>query len=451
MPHNISDNDWVETNFKDNNFNDERLSKRLVKISKCMAARPESSIPKQMECWEDTKACYNFLRNKKVSHKKIQQAHRTKVLETIKNDKVMLFAQDTSDLDYTNLKTLKGSGYIGNHNGRGFMFHSCLAIRPNVLNPEVIGLANQIIWTRKDKSLNTKETRNDRNKRSKESDVWLKNLKNIGSPLNRCTWVSLGDRTNDIYEYFSGAYELGWESVVRVCQDRKATIGEKQTYTLKHMRSLPAVGTKIINIRKKGETKAREIILNISWETSITLHAPSHLSRKTSPICLSVIRCWNDEEEIEWVLYSSISVTNINEALEKIEWYSCRWIIEEYHKCIKTGCQAEQSQLEDGKALKNLIGILSIIAILMLQLRNIARTDSEKPAAEIIDEGALKIIVKRYDLNPCISVGVFWKSVARLGGFLGRKSDGEPGWQALWHGWLRLLDMLWGYKLLSNF
>lgn len=448
MLNNIEKSDWVEENFSDIDFNDHRLSKRLVKMATCMAGRPEGSIPKQMEFWHDTKACYNFLNNKKVSHKKVQQAHRARVLKDASDAKIILFPQDTSELDYTHLKATKDLGFIGNHNNAGFMLHSCLAIKPNELNPEVIGLANQIIWRRKNKSLTKNETRNDRNNRSRESDIWLKNLKNIGSPPNGCTWVSIGDRANDIYEYFLGSKELGWESVVRACQDRSIIVQEKQAYLMQHMRCLPSMGTKIIKIRQKKDTKEQEIELNISWEL-VVINAPSRLSSKTESICLSVVRCWNEKEEIEWVLYSSIPVNNIEEAWEKVDWYSFRWIIEEYHKCIKTGCRLELRQLETGKALENLIGILSVIGILMLRLRNIARTDGERLASEVIEKDALKIIEKRYNLGANISVNVFWKSVAKLGGFLGRKSDGEPGWQTLWQGWLRLLDMLWTYKTLS--
>lgn len=444
-------NEWVEENFRNIDFNDRRLSKRLVKIAKGMAARPESSIPKQMECWYDTKACYNFLNNKKVSHRKVQLAHRERVLNDGKKAKLVLFPQDTSEVDYTNLQATKGLGFIGNHNNQGFMLHSCLAVRPDKLNPEVIGLANQMIWRRKNESLKRNETRNNRNKRSKESDVWLKNLKNIGSPPEECIWVSIGDRANDIYEYFLGGKELGWESVVRVCQDRNVTINEKQTSLLQHMRCLPSMGKKTIKVRQRGDTKEKEIELNVSWESTVVVHPPSRLSCKTESVCLSVVRCWNEKEDIEWILYSSIRVNNIEEACEKIDWYSFRWIIEEYHKCIKTGCKLESRQLESGKALEALIGVLSIVGILMLRLRNIARTDSERPASEVIEKDALKIIEKRYNLDSNMSVGIYWKSVARLGGFLGRKSDGEPGWQTLWQGWLRLLDMLWAYKSLSCF
>lgn len=125
-----------------------------------------------------------------------------------------------------------------------------------------------------------------------------------------------------------------------------------------------------------------------------------------------------------------------------MKWYANRWVIEEYHKCLKTGCRIEASQLENGKGLKSLLGILGVIAVYLLQLRNISREEPERPACEVVDGKALQIIRKRFKLPLEVTVKVFWYSVARLGGFIGRKSDGEPGWQTLWKGWLRLLDML---------
>jgi hypothetical protein len=236
---------------------------------------------------------------------------------------------------------------------------------------------------------------------------------------------------------------VGWESVVRACQDRNIEIDEQKTSLLTHMRSLKKMGTKSIRIRKGGTTP-REIDLSVSWK-QVTLQPPARVKSEMEPFSITVIRCWNEEAGIEWILYSSIMVTTLEEAIEKIQWYAKRWIIEEYHKCLKTGCRIESSQLGSYKRLEALLGILGVIAILMLQLRNIARDESDKPACEIVDKKALEIICKRFKLlSQDISIRVFWHSVARLGGFLGRKSDGEPGWQTLWKGWMRLLDMLWG-------
>lgn len=439
------DGAWIEENFDGANFGDKRLSKRVCTIAKRMACRPEGSIPQQMDNWSDTKACYSFLRNSKVNHKKIQKPHRERVIKIASDKKeTVLFLQDTSEVDYTNLESTEELGFIGNHSGKGLLFHSCLAVEASEINPIVLGLANQQIWRRKDVSLNKNETRTERHKRSRESEVWLKNLKTIGSPREGCRWVSIGDRANDIFEFFDGSKKMGWETVVRVSQNRCIEVDEEQTWVITHMRSLKKQGTKTIKVRKEKDTKPREIVLNITWE-QVKIQPPQRLGKKVDSISISVIRCWNTDEELEWILYSSILVNTFEEAVEKIEWYSKRWIIEEYHKCLKTGCRIESSQLESSKGLENLLGVLGIIAILMLQLRNMAREEIDQPASEFVDRKAIQIVSKRYNQPLDMNVKDFLRSVARLGGFLGRKSDGEPGWQTLWKGWLRLLDMLFGF------
>ncbi len=436
--------EWAETNFGDSDFGDKRLSDRLETTVKKMSARPEGAIPQQMGNWNDTKACYNFLNNRKVTHKRLQNTHRERVKEEASSETV-LFIQDTSEADYTNLEATEGLGFIGNHKNKGLLFHSCLAVKPDEKNPEVLGLAYQHVWARPHPSLNKNETRAERNKRSKESDLWLKSLKAIGKPPAGSTWISVGDRANDIFEFFMGAKELGWGSLVRANQDRCIEVDGQETSLMSHMRSLRRMGTKVINIKNGNETTARKIKLKVSWG-QVKILPPARLKKTAESLTISVIRCWNDEEGIEWILYSSILVKTFREAIEKIEWYSNRWIIEEYHKCLKTGCRIESSQLETARSLKALLGILGIIGILMLQLRNIAREDSDRPARKVVDKKALDLIRKRFDLPLGINIRVFWHSVARLGGFIGRKSDGEPGWQTLWKGWMILLDMMWALE-----
>lgn len=441
-------NVWVKENFNNVNLQDKRLNKRLAKIAKQMAQSPEASIPQQMDNWHDTKACYNFLRNPRVSHKKIQKAHRERVIANANKKKTILFIQDTSELDYSNLESTENLGFIGNHNNKGLSFHSCLAVEAEETNPNILGLANQQIWRRQDPSLNKKETKTERTKRNRESEVWLNNLKAIGPAPEGCRRISIGDRANDIFEFFEGTKRLGWETVVRVNQNRSIKVDGEQSYTIDHVRSLESQGSTTITIRRQKDTNKVKVDLNVAWH-EIDILPPKRLNKKANSITISVIRCWN-EEGLEWILYSSMAINTLEEAIEKIRWYAKRWIIEEYHKCLKTGCRIESSQLESSKGLENLLAILGIIAILMLQLRNMARENIELPAREFVGMPAIQIISKRYDQPIEMSVREFLRSVARLGGFLARKSDGEPGWQTLWEGWLRLLDMVFGFMCFEN-
>lgn len=443
---------WIKENFGEAELTDKRLSHRLCQISEAIANRPEGSLPQQMPKWAELKAAYRFLSNPHVTHKRIQTPHRNRVKEIANApEKVTLYYQDTSELDYTSLSDTKGLGPIGNHCNQGMLFHSCLAVQPNKQGAHVIGLAHQQVWERKQVSHNRIETRHQRNNRAgKESAVWSKSLNAIGKPPKNCLWISVGDRASDVYEYHQKVAALKWHSVIRACQDRAIEVDGNNTTLMVWSRSLAGMGKKTIDIRRREDTVVKQIDLTVAWG-KVSILPPARVGQKGHSIDLWVIRAWNEEEKLEWILLSTLPICNLADADEKIEWYGGRWIMEEYHKCLKSGCKIETRQLGTSEALEALLGILGVLAILMLQLRSVARVSPDTPASEMIPDAAIQLVRKRLDIEEeVMGVGLFWRSVARLGGFIGRKSDGDPGWQTVWKGWLRLLDMLWAVSSFSN-
>lgn len=148
---------------------------------------------------------------------------------------------------------------------------------------------------------------------------------------------------------------------------------------------------------------------------------------------------------------TNLPINNASDALEKIDWYMVRWTIEEYHKCLKTGCNIEKRNLQTAHALEALLGFLGIIATKLLDLKFKSRKNPLDLAMLFIDPLLLKIIILKFKFSDKnISLQQFWHCVAKLGGFIGRKSDGNPGWQTLWKGWLRLLGMADGIELVQK-
>jgi len=162
-----------------------------------------------------------------------------------------------------------------------------------------------------------------------------------------------------------------------------------------------------------------------------------------------VIRCWEDKPEgLEWVLFTDLLVEDEQSALTKIDWYSKRWLIEEYHKCLKSGCNLEKRQLETLHGLKAITGFLAIIAIRLLQIRYISRLSTSHLAKNLVDANLLHILCKRFNCSvDTLSVKNFWINLAKLGGFIGRRGDGDPGWQTLWEGWKCLQYINYGLEL----
>jgi hypothetical protein len=50
-----------------------------------------------------------------------------------------------------------------------------------------------------------------------------------------------------------------------------------------------------------------------------------------------------------------------------------------------------------------------------------------------------------------LTIHEFYRELAKLGGFLGRRSDGDPGWITIWRGWEKLRTLVRGAQLAINF
>jgi len=122
--------------------------------------------------------------------------------------------------------------------------------------------------------------------------------------------------------------------------------------------------------------------------------------------------------------------------------------VEDYHQCLKSGCRMEERQLQSVDGLMRLLGLLSSLAVRLVQIRGYARSDPGRPAHEVIEPLLLAVLAKRSGQAPAtITVGTFWMEVARLGGYLARSHDGPPGWRTIWKGWLSLQTLLEGVHL----
>lgn len=158
------------------------------------------------------------------------------------------------------------------------------------------------------------------------------------------------------------------------------------------------------------------------------------------------------KEPIDWLLLTSLPVRTLEEAMEVISYYEKRWLIEEWHKVLKTGCQVERRQLKTSGRLEALTGLLSVVALRLLQLKEVGRRQPECAAVELVPALYVELVRRaRGRVRPGEwTVRDFFRGVAGLGGFLGRKCDGEPGWITIWRGWEVLHGMLRGAQLAAE-
>lgn len=439
--------EWATKQWGEAELGDKRRNGRAIKIGAEIAAQPDASLPKQIRKWSDLKAAYRLFSEKDVTHKTLGQQHwQQTIAEVSSNDDVVLFIQDVSELSYYKRK---GMGHIGNASAEGLVLHSCLALRPGT-RPEIIGLANQNLWARKEIH-HGQETRAQRYKRRTEYDLWAETLEEIGVPISS-NWISVGDSASDIFSYIRRAGEIGWQYILRASQNRAITTTEgASSYLIEWARQLPAQSKKSLLIRGRDGLPKRAVDLQVAY-SSVTISPPKvGPERNYAPIEVRCVRCWEEsdsDEAIEWILLTSLAINNDLDALRIIEYYSLRWVIEEYHKCLKTGCRAEKNQLEEAQSISALLGFLAIIAVRLLKLREISRTNPEAEARTLVPGKMVDVVVVQLNLveRKPLTVKQFWHGVARLGGFIGRKSDGNPGWQTIWAGWKRLQDLCWDFS-----
>ena len=287
------------------------------------------------------------------------------------------------------------------------------------------------------------------------------------------------DAEGDCWETLAAFETHAVGHVIRACQDRLVSAGndphgKPAGKLFESVRAQPPLGGKYLWARARGNEGARLVKLLVS-ATPVTIHPPKnwadkkHRSRtpRPGPLVRWALRVWEaDAPEtrrdpsvqlpagpaegrapIERVLLTDQPVTDLQTALVIAFWYSCRWLVEEYHKCLKSGCKVEERQLEHADRLDPLVGVLSVVAVRLLQLKHRAKVNPDMPAAAVVPESYVKTLAAYLKIAAKMTARRFWRGVAQLGGFLGRKGDGDPGWQALWHGWWKLQLLTEGAEL----
>jgi Transposase DNA-binding len=455
--------DWAEQEFGQTVLGDRRRTARAVLLGAALAANPDASLPTQTGEWSQLKAAYRLLAQESVTQEALTAPHRLNIRQQAQElEGVVLFLQDTTEMDFSSHPKTQGLGHIGNSRGKGFLLHNCLAIVPDVVAPDVVapkvlGLAGQSVWTR-ESLLTSTETRAQRNKRRTEADIWAETLEQIGKVPADCssTWVSVGDRGSDIISYVQRARSLGWHCLIRVSHNRVIQTPDSPVSErlLTCLRALPPATCQQITLRGRDGLAQREVTLQIAWQEA-QLRIPA-INPCKSPVSGWYVRCWEEKspdsenkfpDSLEWILFTTLGIESEESACEILSWYAHRWLLEEYHKCLKTGCSMEDRQLQSVGALKALLGFLSLVSLRLLQLRWLSRQEPNRPAVEVVPRFWLDLLAARRGLASdsvsSLSISSFWRMLAQLGGFIDRKSDGSPGWQTLWRGWFRFQDMLW--------
>jgi hypothetical protein len=442
---------WAERTFGSVQLHDIRRTRRTVQTASKLAENPLDSLPAQMQTWKETKALYRLLGEPDVTFAALIQPHLQQIRQQANGFPVVLMVQDTTDIDLSHRHKISGVGQIGNERGRGFFVQTVLAVRPEMR--EVLGCMAQEPFVR----IPTPEgeQRSQRRKRDvRETDVWMRQVSAIGTPEPGRMWVHVGDRGADMFPFLQACQATQTHFLVRAAQNRRVEESEEEIrYSLDRARAFPSQASRPFEVPARHGHQGRQTKLQLAFG-QMTLLPPRHDPRESrEPLTVWVIRVWEEqapdgEEPLEWVLLTSVPTTTLEQAWERVDWYGYRWLVEDYHQCLKSGCRIEHRQLQTVDGLMRLLGLLSPLAVRLLQVRALAREDPERPAHEVIEPLMLAVLAQRSGHAPAtMTVGTFWTEVARLGGYLARSHDGPPGWRTIWKGWLSLQTLLEGVHL----
>lgn len=461
--------DWAQQTFGSTRLGNCSRTKRLVSSAARIAQHASKSLP-QIFGWNDLRAFYGLCARRETTLAAVQGPHWQQTRDRFSQHKLVLVLHDTSTLDFTHHMALKDVGPVGDGKGRGFLQHNSLAMVPDPR--QVLGLAYQQLKVRQ--PVPKKETTFQRRKRARESDLWLEGIGAIGQAPEGCCLVDVGDRGADIYDAMRLSRSLQHHFLFRVYQDRVIHVGAAdgpEEHLLAHGRGLLSMGHDIVEIPGRGGQAPREprTALVALAASEIWVPAPSGTPRrKSQPLIQAwLIRIWEENpppgvEGIEWLLLCSLPTQTLAELKERRDWYSCRWLVEMYHDVEKNGCSLEKRRFESAQSMESCLAVLAVVAVRVLSLRCALDHQPDAPAEQVATPLEIEV-VRRVVKQPTktaigqprqpsaeFTVRDFVRSVAKLGGFLGRKSDGEPGVRALWRGYERLQDILVGYTAHHN-
>lgn len=448
---------WAELEFGECQLGDVRRTRRLIVAASQTLACPDGSTPDQTEVWAECKAFYRLMDCDDFGHEEITAPHIARTRASGTKGQVRLLLNDTTEINYGRQRRAQGLGLTGHNTGHGYFLHTALMRDPDM--GEVIGIAgHDIFYRHAAKKRGAKKLR--RRDPERESTVWGRLIDRVGSPPPGVRWLHVCDRGADDYEVYLHALLQGCGWVIRAARlNRRVENEAGETLSLEqHLRGQPCRGRCSLEVAAADKRPARTAEMELRFakvsllkprvtNAWIRQHAPQE-SLGMWVVELVEVAPPAGAEPVRWVLLTSEEVTSVEQAERVIGYYSQRWAVEEYHKALKTGCRVESRQYQTAARLERVTGLLSIVAVQLLRMRHLALHDPNRPAIEVVPAEWVEVLCLIRKLKPgqTLTIEQFVKHLAGLGGHLGRKCDGPPGWITLWRGLEKLLLILRGVR-----
>lgn len=437
---------WVCDQFQNVDLDDKRRDRRLQSIVADVARHPERSINAHDEDWGQTKGAYRFFSNPQIDPEAMTEDHQQQTREACRNYPVVLCVSDGTGLGNASLSADRQ------------VQHSTLAVAPDGW---LIGMLDQRFFERPTPKAN--EQRPERLGRWRESCIWTESAEAVAD-LTEVTYpIMVSDSASDVMNYMHTCEGHGLGFVVRAQHDRCLVGSEQRLWP--YMQAQPALGRREIQIGHQRSGKSRTARRGRSATVEVraaqvTLQTPKKDADQpplsVNAIYLSELAPPPDiDEPVEYLLLTTESIDSWEAIGTVIDYYCRRWVIEEWHRALKEGCAQEKSQLKSHESLCRLSAANSVVAVRLIRLRDVAQNsqtaDSVEALRAVVPWLMIQVLAQRSGMDAqTMTAEQFWRKVAQMGGHLGRKSDGPPGWKTIWRGMHELILLVEGAKLMMG-
>jgi len=456
MPAIPDDESWAVAEFTDAELGDARRTQRLIELTTVFAHRPGASLPEACGDRARLKAAYRFFDNEAIDPQAILESHVRATSDRLAQVPRVLAVQDTTELDWTAHPATTGLGPLAHPAHQGLLVHTTLALSPERLP---LGLLAQQVWARDPATIGQRTTRKQRPIAAKESQKWLTSVAAVREAHTRCPqthFVCIGDREADVYDLFLQERPSGVDLLVRAAWNRRVDHPERYLWT--KVAAQPVVATLTVWVPRRGLQPARQATVAVRW-CLVLLGPPTHRTAEKLPsMAVWAVQAVEEQppaggDPIEWMLLTTCAVHTPAAAVERVDWYACRWGIEVWHKVLKSGCRIETRQLETAARLRRCLPLYSVIAWRLLYATLLSRAMPDAPCTALLELEewqalycAIHVTATPPATPPSLRQAVHW--IGRLGGFLARRGDGEPGVTVLWKGLQHLTDLTFMYHIM---
>lgn len=441
--------------FRRAELGDARLVRRAAGLAEALAEAPDSSLPKVWASVAELEAGYQFLRNPRAGFTKLMESVQHETRKRALEHGRVLVLHDTTDV----MCQCAEPDEVGFHQtGKaGFYVHHALCVSATeARNP--LGILWSEAWGRPQVTQGRRRSRAGSEFAKlveRESDRWLEGLVEAQMWAEGCAQVvHVMDREADSYRVFEQLDQLNADFIVRLRHDRRIEDGRlvdslaQAPIRLRRAVTVSARKSKSMPRYTHNGRPAREVDLVVRC-IRIEIQPPTYM-HGSAPVALNVVQVLEEHppagaEPIAWVLATSLPLRTREEIEFVIDSYCARWLIEEFHKALKTGCMFEKRQLESFESITTLLALSYPIACELLRVRWRSRQPGIQ-AVDVLRPSLLECLrahpkARKLSENPTAEEAL--AVIAGLGGHI--KYNGPPGWETLAAGYITLLAFETGW------